>query len=162
MINCPKCGIEYDGAERFCPKDGTRLSVTGEAVALRTSIPPGRDPLLNKVIHGRYRVIDQIGEWGMGVVYVAEHVEIEKKVALKVLRDDFSKRPEVVARFRQEARSAGKIGSDHIVDVTDFGELDNGGVYFVMEYLQGKGLSDIIRNEEIGRASCRERVSSPE
>ncbi len=152
MITCPKCGVNYDGAERFCPKDGTRLEVTGEHVALRsytprTSIPPDRDPLLNKIIQGRYRVNAQIGEGGMGVVYVAEHVQIEKKVALKVLRDDFSKRPEVVARFRQEARSASKIGSEHIVDVTDFGELDDGGVYFVMEYLQGKGLSEVIRSE---------------
>lgn len=152
MITCPKCGAKYDGAERFCPKDGTRLGATGEHVALRssiprTSIPPDRDPWLNKVIQGRYKVLEQIGEGGMGVVYVAEHVQIEKKVALKILRDDFSKRPEVVARFRQEARSASRIGSEHIVDVTDFGELEDGGVYFVMEYLQGKGLSEVIRSE---------------
>ena len=149
MITCPKCKTEYDGAERFCPKDGTRLG-TGEIHAPKVpSIAPGKDPLINTVIQGRYRVIAQIGEGGMGVVYEAEHVEIEKKVALKVLRDDFSKRPEVVARFRQEARSAGKIGNAHIVDVTDFGQLDNGGVYFVMEHLQGRGLNDLIRSEVI-------------
>ena len=145
MITCPKCGTEYKGAERFCPKDGTRLG-TGEGQLPKVpSIPPDRDPLIGKVIQGRYKVQAQIGEGGMGVVYVAEHVEIEKRVALKVLRDDFSKRPEVVARFRQEARSAGKIGNAHIVDVTDFGQLDNGGVYFVMEHLQGSGLNDVIR-----------------
>ncbi len=149
MIKCQKCGTEYTGAERFCPKDGARLG-TGEMPAVKLpSIPPEKDPLINKVIQGRYKVLAQIGEGGMGVVYVAEHVEIEKKVALKVLRDDFSKRPEVVARFRQEARSAGKIGNAHIVDVTDFGQLDNGGVYFVMEYLQGRGLNEVIRKERI-------------
>lgn len=150
MITCPKCKTEYDGAERFCPKDGTRLG-TGEGLLPKLpSIAPDKDPLIGTVIQGRYRVIAQIGEGGMGVVYVAEHVEIEKRVALKVLRDDFSKRPEVVARFRQEARSAGRIGNAHIVDVTDFGQLENGGVYFVMEHLQGRGLNDLIRCERIG------------
>jgi serine/threonine-protein kinase len=85
----------------------------------------------------------------MGVVYVAEHVEIEKKVALKVLRDDFSKRPEVVERFRQEARSASKIGHPHIVDVIDFGQLDDGGVFFAMEFLSGCGLNEICRGETV-------------
>jgi serine/threonine-protein kinase len=151
MITCPKCGTEYSGAERFCPKDGTRLGSTGEGAPVRMpSLPPNQDPLINNVIQGRYKVLNQIGEGGMGVVYIAEHVDIEKKVALKVLRDDFSKRPEVVARFKQEARSAGKIGNEHIVDVTDFGQLDQGGVYFVMEYLQGQGLSDVIRSEVLG------------
>ena len=147
MIKCPKCGTDYDGAERFCPKDGTRLD---EDRTSRISLEKvNDDPLIDTIIQGRYRVIDRIGEGGMGVVYVAEHVEIEKKVALKVLRDDFSKRPEVVARFRQEAKSASKIGNAHIVDVTDFGQIENGGVYFVMEHLKGKGLSDVIRSEVI-------------
>ena len=149
MITCPKCKTQYDGAERFCPKDGTRLGTGEVMVSKMPSLSPGSDPLINKIISGRYKVLSQIGEGGMGVVYEAEHIEIEKKVALKVLRDDFSKRPEVVARFRQEARSAGKIGNAHIVDVTDFGQLDNGGVYFVMEHLQGRGLNEVIRDENI-------------
>ncbi|MCP4674925.1 MAG: serine/threonine protein kinase [Deltaproteobacteria bacterium] len=149
MNVCSKCGVEYDGSEVFCPKDGTRLGGTGEMPPQRTTIPPAEDPLVDSVIQGRYRVIKQIGEGGMGVVYVAEHVEIEKKVALKILRDDFSKRPEVVERFRQEARAASKIGHAHIVDVTDFGQLDDGGVYFVMGHLQGQGRSDLLRGKTL-------------
>ncbi|MDJ0765240.1 MAG: protein kinase [Myxococcota bacterium] len=148
MTTCQKCGAVYDGAEMFCPKDGTRLATTREGRALK-SVPPEPDPFIGKVIQGRYRVLDQLGEGGMGVVYVAEHVEIEKKVALKILRDDFSKRPEVVERFRQEARSASKIGHPHIVDVTDFGQTESGGVFFVMEHLQGRGLSDLLRGQTI-------------
>jgi serine/threonine-protein kinase len=137
----------YDGAERFCPKDGTRLA--GGRMGHKTTIPPAHDHLIGTVIQGRYRVIDQLGEGGMGVVYTAEHVEIEKKVALKVLRDDFSKRPEVVERFRQEARAASRIGHENIVDVTDFGQLNDGGVYFVMEHLKGMSLSEIIQGTPV-------------
>jgi serine/threonine-protein kinase len=147
MNKCSQCGEVYDGAERFCPKDGTRLP--GGGTSHRSTIPPARDQLIGSIIQGRYRVIDQLGEGGMGVVYTAEHVEIEKKVALKVLRDDFSKRPEVVERFRQEARAASRIGHENIVDVTDFGQLRDGGVYFVMEYLKGMSLSEIIQGSPV-------------
>jgi serine/threonine-protein kinase len=134
----------------FCPVDGTRLG--GDRLTADNKIPtlpPETDSFIDRVIQSRYRVIGRIGEGGMGVVYVAEHVEIEKRVALKVLRDDFSKRPEVVERFRQEARSASKVGNAHIVDVTDFGQLEEGGVYFVMELLSGRGLNEICRGSAV-------------
>ena len=155
MRKCKQCGATYEGAEVFCPVDGARVVEIDEfgnevAVSCRTMPPvPKTDPYIDQVLQGRYRVLSRLGEGGMGVVYVAEHVEIEKKVALKLLRDDFSKRPEVVARFRQEARSASKIGHPNIVDVTDFGQLDDGGVFFVMEHLQGCGLNDICRDETV-------------
>jgi eukaryotic-like serine/threonine-protein kinase len=149
MRRCSQCGTDYDGAEMFCPEDGTRLEEEGEVERHKNPSVPPPDPFIGKLIQGRYRVIDRIGEGGMGVVYVAEHVEIEKKVALKVLRDDFSKRPEVVERFRQEARSASKIGHAHIVDVTDFGQLDEGGVYFAMELLSGRGLNEMCRGKTV-------------
>ncbi len=157
MRKCSQCGEMYEGAEMFCPVDGAKLvSFGSEADTLDimdTDLDAyeddSEDAYIGKVIQGRYKVLNKIGEGGMGVVYVAEHVEIEKKVALKVLRDDFSKRPEVVERFRQEARSASKIGHPHIVDVTDFGQLDDGGVFFVMEHLKGCGLNEICRGEPV-------------
>jgi serine/threonine protein kinase len=137
----------------FCPVDGAKLArPADEMITLDIEDiveHDGGDAYIGKVIQGRYKVLRRIGEGGMGVVYVAEHVEIEKKVALKVLRDDYSKRPEVVDRFRQEARSASKIGHPHIVDVTDFGQLEDGGVYFVMEFLSGCGLNEICRGEQV-------------
>ncbi len=149
MRKCSQCGEMYDGAEMFCPVDGAKLVRFGSEEDTLDIIDTDEDAYTGKVIQGRYKVLNKIGEGGMGVVYVAEHVEIEKKVALKVLRDDFSKRPEVVERFRQEARSASKIGHPHIVDVIDFGQLDDGGVFFAMEFLSGCGLNEICRGEPV-------------
>jgi len=83
----------------------------------------------------------------MGLVYQGKHRDIDKPVAIKVLRDDLSRRPEVVARFRQEARSASRIGHENIVDVSDFGETRFGSSYFVMEFLEGEDLANVLGRE---------------
>ncbi len=146
MKICPTCKSEYGGGEVFCPGDGSRLSSPSQMITGR--IPASdEDPLVGTTLGERYRIIRQIGEGGMGIVYEAEHVVIEKKVALKVLRDDFSKRPEVVERFRQEAKSASRIGHDNIVDISDFGETPRGQSYFVMEYLEGEDLANVLARE---------------
>jgi len=105
------------------------------------------DPLVGMVLAGRYVVQKRIGEGGMGLVYEGLHRDIDKRVAIKVLREDLSRRPEVVARFRQEARSASRIGHEHIVDVSDFGETTRGASYFVMEYLDGEDLGHVLGRE---------------
>lgn len=105
------------------------------------------DPLIGTLLAGRYEVIRRIGEGGMGLVYEGKHRDIDKPVAIKVLRDDLSGRPEVVARFRQEAKSASRIGHDNIVNVSDFGETQFGASYFVMEYLEGEDLANVLGRE---------------
>jgi tetratricopeptide (TPR) repeat protein len=105
-------------------------------------VEPGR----GEVIPGtRYRILSKIGEGGMGSVYLSEHVDLEKKVALKLLRPDVARDAETLQQFRQEARAASKVGSDYICDVTDFGELGDGRVFFVMEYLDGQSLGRVLR-----------------
>jgi serine/threonine-protein kinase len=111
------------------------------------------DPLVGMVLAGRYRVERRIGEGGMGLVYEGVHREIDKRVAIKVLRNDLSKRPEVVARFRQEAKSASRIGHEHIVDTFDFGETAEGSSYFVMEFLEGEDLANVLGREATLEAS---------
>ena len=103
--------------------------------------------LIGAEVDGRYRVIELLGEGGMGKVYLAEHVEIGKRVALKVLHPSYSRMPDLVERFRREARAASKIGHPNIVDVTDSGTTSDGSVYFVMEYLEGVELGNIIERE---------------
>ncbi len=106
--------------------------------------PPERTRLRlisGKVIPGtRYRLIRWLGEGGMGVVYEAEHIDIERHVALKILRYDLSQQPEMTQVFRDEARAASRMGHANIVEVFDFGELPDGRLFFCMELLDGKDL----------------------
>jgi len=105
------------------------------------------DMLIGTTLADRYKLLSRIGEGAMGWVFVAEHVEIGKKVAIKVLRPSLCRLPEAVSRFRREARSATQIGSEHIVDVTDFGTTETGSVFFVMENLEGEDLSAALKHE---------------
>jgi serine/threonine protein kinase len=113
--------------------------------------PPQPDLLIGQTI-GNYLVTQKLGEGGMGSVYLAEHPSIGKKVALKVLHSEFSTDQEVTARFFHEAKAVNDIGHPNIVDIVDFGILQAGPgreqlVYFIMEYLAGLTLSQLIRAE---------------
>jgi serine/threonine protein kinase/tetratricopeptide (TPR) repeat protein len=115
--------------------------------AAAKSAVPTVDLGAGQVIPGtRYRILLKIGEGGMGTVYLAEHVDLEKKVAVKVLRADLVPDVETLQQFRQEARAASKIGNLYICDVTDFGEVPDGRVFFVMEYLDGISLAHVLRD----------------
>jgi serine/threonine protein kinase len=96
---------------------------------------------------GNYRLTARLGEGGMGVVYLAEHPVIGKKVALKAIHPELSRNAEVVSRFVTEAKSVNQIGHEHIVDIADFGTTPGGEFYFIMEYLQGEALSDRLKRE---------------
>ncbi len=154
---CPTCQAEYGGGEVFCPVDATRLQSTSQA---DTAAAFPEDPLVGTTLGGRYRILGRVGEGGMGIVYEAEHVIIEKRVALKVLRDDFSKKQDVVERFRQEAKSASRIGHEHIVEIYDFGETPSGQSYFVMEYLQGEDLANVLAREGTVEPSRAVRIAA--
>jgi serine/threonine protein kinase len=144
MKVCPACRTDYGGGEVFCPVDATRLVTTSQMTL--SAVDPD-DPLIGTVLAGRYVVERRIGEGGMGLVYEGTHRDIDKRVAIKVLRDDLSRRPDVVARFRQEAKSASRIGHENIVDISDFGETARGASYFVMEFLEGEDLANVLGRE---------------
>jgi len=103
-----------------------------------------KDPLLGKVVAGRYRLESLLGEGGMGVVYRARHVLIDRVVALKLIRPDLRGETHLRAWMVREARAANRVDHAHIVDIHDVGETEDGELYLVMEYLIGDSLSSQI------------------
>jgi serine/threonine protein kinase len=106
--------------------------------------------LIGEVLDGKYRIEKQLGEGGMGAVYLAMHLGTERPVALKVIAPQFMKHDEFVERFRREARAAGRLRHPNVVDVTDFGFARVGAdqvAYLVMEYLDGCTLDEILTEE---------------
>ena len=99
------------------------------------------DPMLGRVIAGRYRLEARIGEGGMGVVYRARHVLIDRVVAVKLIRPDLRGETHLRAWMLREARAANRVDHAHIIDIHDIGETEESELYLVMEYLVGTSLS---------------------
>ena len=101
------------------------------------------DPYLGKTVAGRYRLEARLGEGGMGIVYRARHVLIDRVVALKLIRPDLRSETHLRAWMLREARAANRVDHAHIVQIHDVGETDDGELYLVMEYLVGTALSSV-------------------
>ncbi|HEX5873766.1 MAG TPA: serine/threonine-protein kinase [Pyrinomonadaceae bacterium] len=134
MKKCPKCGVEYADQTTLCPTDGVALETEG-------------DSLLGTTLAGKYRIEERLNEGGMGTVYRGTHVLMDKTVAVKVLRPSLAADEKIVARFSREARAASRISHPNALSVTDFGEDESGHVFIVMEFLSGRTLKQLIRDE---------------
>lgn len=138
--HCPDCGQRFSQDAKFCPFDGVQLTQgTGDL----------EDPLLSTVVDGRYRVEEVLGEGGMGRVYRVTHEALGRPFAMKVLRSELAKDPDLSARFIHEAKATAQVRHPHVVSITDFGETHSGLPYFVMELLLGETLGKRLRREGV-------------
>jgi tRNA A-37 threonylcarbamoyl transferase component Bud32 len=124
FYECPQCGACHAKQTTRCPDDGTPL--------VRVAMP--------RVLNGRYTIHRRLGRGGMGSVYEARDGALERHVAVKIVRDDMITGPEAADRFRREARVAASFTHPNVVTVHDFGVVDNGRGYLVMERLIGTTL----------------------
>lgn len=106
----------------------------------RSTEPVPEGEWAGRVVAGRYLVLDKLGEGGMGVVYVAEHVHLKKRVAFKVIHPDLAAHEELLLRFKREALATGQLDHPHIAAAIDFGELEGGGAFMVMPLVRGHSL----------------------
>jgi serine/threonine protein kinase len=99
------------------------------------------------LVANRYRIEHVIGEGGMGVVVAARHVKLDQRVAIKFLLKEALLRPDLIARFLREGRSATQIRSEHVARVLDADELPTGEPFLVMEYLDGRDLGTLLKTK---------------
>ena len=133
---CTSCGKTYTDEMVFCPTDGTSLR-----------LDENQSDLIGTVIAERYLVKKLLGEGGMGKVYLAEHVRLPQKAAIKVLHHDMVKDANAVARFNREAANAARIEHDRVARVFDYGETSEGLVYIAMEFVAGVTLRQLLDQE---------------
>ena len=135
---CPQCGAAYDGAVAFCATDGTRLIRGGQLGGL-----------VGTVIADRYRIVSRIGEGGMGQVYLAEHVRMKRKSAIKIMRPALVGDIEALQRFTREAEHASQLSHPNIAAIFDFGETPEGVVYLAMEYVDGQSMGAMLDRDGV-------------
>ncbi|HEU5219552.1 MAG TPA: serine/threonine-protein kinase [Gemmatimonadales bacterium] len=134
MKVCPSCGTEYGDEAAFCSRDRTPL---------RPAEPGVRYGLLGRMVGDRYQVDSRLGEGGMGEVYLATHVLMGRRCALKVMNTAVSQDPDAVSRFNREATNASRISHPNVCAVYDFGLTPEGLVYLAMEYVEGQTLTAV-------------------
>jgi len=130
---CPTCGTEYPLSERFCPRDGTALRSASASA-----------DLMGTVVADRYHILKKLGEGGMGQVYLAEHVKMGRKSALKVMNPGMNQDADAIARFNREASNASRLNHPNICAIYDFGETPDGLIYLAMEFIEGQSLTSLV------------------
>jgi serine/threonine-protein kinase len=131
MKICPVCSTEYADDVKFCSKDGQTLRSTTRA-----------SDLVGQIVADRYHVVKKLGEGGMGQVYLAEHVKMGRRSAIKVMNPAMVHDPDAVARFNREASNASRISHPNVCAIYDFGETPEGLIFLAMEFIEGEPLGD--------------------
>ena len=139
MKICLQCGNDFDDQIEVCPTDRSKL----------ISVDPSADPMLGRLLDGRYRLVQKIGEGGSGSIYRAVHTEILRTCAIKLFTALSHGQVDATARFKREAKMASRIDNVHAVTIYDFGEADDGNLFLAMEFIDGKPLSRVIAEQGV-------------
>jgi serine/threonine-protein kinase len=148
-MQCPTCQTDLEESQRFCPNCGT---------VSQASDPQAPDPMIGLTLGNKYKVIRLLGEGGMGAVYEGEQTlgTTKRKVAVKTLHPHLSRDVKIKQRFEREVGTIAELEHPNTIQVYDFGSTEEGILYIVMEFLQGKSLADYI---EKGGAMMPDRVA---
>ncbi|MBI4851426.1 MAG: protein kinase [Acidobacteria bacterium] len=143
MKICPRCHLRYENQDSICQQDGVRLE------AIQEDKKQMFDALIGTILEGRYKIISKIGQGGMGAVYKAEQVRMNRICAIKVIPEEMAQNGDAIERFNREAQMSALINDPHAVTVYDFGETNNGMYFLAMEYVEGETLASLIKRERI-------------
>ncbi len=146
MRTCPVCSREYEPPAQFCQVDGVALRIDAPSV----------DPYLGTKILEQFRLDRVIGAGGMGVVYEGWNDALSRRVAVKILHRDLVANKDIVTRFHREAQIASQLDHPGIVRVILFGQLADGNLYLVLEFLEGPTLAEAL--EKAGSFSTERAV----
>jgi serine/threonine protein kinase/Tfp pilus assembly protein PilF len=146
-MKCPQCHFDNPDTSRFCGRCAAILSPEGQAEALTTKTleTPLRVVAKGSLVAGKYRIIEEIGRGGMGVVYKAEDLKLKRTVALKFLPQQWTADTEARERFVQEARAASALDHPNICNIHEIEETEDGRMYIAMAYYEGESLRDKIK-----------------
>jgi serine/threonine protein kinase len=140
-MNCTNCGKPLASDAKFCPSCGTPVPVS--------AFSPIKDPrlaVIERALGNKYRILQKVGSGGFSDVYLGEHVQLSRKVAVKILLHSMGSDPEMVERFRRESKAAARLTHPNIIDIYDVGESE-GVYYFVMKYIEGETLGGKMQRE---------------
>ncbi len=149
-MECPRCHSDNREDSRFCRNCAAPLEgvVSGQPSLTKTLGTPARFPRPGSLISGKYRIIEEIGRGGMGIVYKAEDLKLQRRVALKFLPPDLAPIEEIHQRFRREAQAAAALDHPHICTVYEFDESD-GKPFISMAYVEGQSLKTRIESRRL-------------
>ncbi|HUS28950.1 MAG TPA: serine/threonine-protein kinase [Kofleriaceae bacterium] len=104
--------------------------------------------MIGTILHDRWRILAELGKGGMGEVWLAEHLELNRKEAIKILMPGLAGDPQFVSRFRREARAVNRLRHPNIIAIYDFGQLPDGRFYLSMEYADGQSVYNLVKRDE--------------
>ena len=147
-MKCPKCHSDNPDTSRFCGSCAALLSSEGQPPSsfTKTLETPAHALSTDSLIAGKYRIVEEIGRGGMGVVYKAEDIKLQRPVALKFLPHQWISDPDARERFIQEARAASALDHPNICNIYEIGEAEDDRMYIAMAFYEGESLREKIKH----------------